>query len=164
MLFRVLLFAAAGSVFGQTALKDALGLTEMQMWQVRQEKPARVAPRSVAAVGRSPGIPGDFANARPYKVSLDEALHNPILDASQQAKLADIVKVLDRWRAASEAIAMGLIRAEQWPGSSACLPYPIRTFASEFDLSDAQVGHLERLQQAAREPLWVQIREKDMAR
>jgi hypothetical protein len=161
MLFRALLLTAAVSAFGQQALKDVLGLTEMQIWQLRQEKPAPVVPRGTASAGRRPG---DFAATRPYKDSLNEALQNPILDPSQQAKLAEIVKVLDRWRAASEAIAMGLIRAEQWPGPSACLPYPIRAFPSEFDISDAQLEQLERLQRAAEAPLWVQIKEKAMAR
>jgi hypothetical protein len=161
-MFRVLLFTAAVGVYGQQALKDALGLTEMQIWQLQQEKkPIAVVPSGIASAARRSG---DFALPRPYKESLSEALHNPILDASQQAKLAEIVKVMDRWRAASEAIAMGLIRAEQWPGDSACLPYPIRAFPSEFDISDAQLEQLERLQQATQEPLWVQIRAKDMAR
>ncbi len=160
MLLRsILLLAVSG--LGQTALKDALGLTEMQIWQLRQEKPAPVTQGGIAAAGRRSG---DFAWMRPYKDALDEALRNPILDAVQQAKLAEIVKVLDRWRAAAEAMAMGLIGPAQWPASSQCLTYPIRAFPSEFDLSDAQLEQLVRLQRAAVEPLWVQIREKAMAR
>ena len=149
----VLLAAAAVSVAGQTALKDALGLTEMQMWQLRQEL-------------RSPGPQGNALGFRPphdASASLQRALRNPTLDASQQAKLAEIAKVLDRWRTASEAIATGLIRVSQWPGSSACLPYPIRAFASEFELSVAQVEQFEGLQRAAEEPIWVRIREKEKA-
>jgi hypothetical protein len=162
MLFRVLLFAMAGSVFGQQALKDALGLTEMQMWQLRQEKLA-VSPPRIAAMGRQRGVPTG-TNGMESSASLQRALENPILDAAQQAKLREIVKVLDRWRTASEAMAMGLISAGQWPGASACLPYPIRTFPKEFDLSDAQLEQWERLQRAILEPLWAQIREKYRAR
>jgi hypothetical protein len=52
MLLRaVLLLTAAVSVFGQQALKDALGLTEMQIWRLRQDKRAAVAPNGVAAIG-----------------------------------------------------------------------------------------------------------------
>jgi hypothetical protein len=157
MLFRsVLLIAVATGVFGQQALKDALGLTEMQIWQLRQVKPIPVAHGDRAAAGRRPG---DFAVMRPDEESLDEALHNPILDAVQQAKLTEIVKVLNRWAKASEAITAGLIDAGQWPGSALCL-YPIPTYASEFHLSDSQVQRLEQLKRAAREPLETQIADK----
>jgi len=161
MLLRaVLLLTAAVSVFGQQALKDALGLTEMQIWRLRQDKRAAVAPNGVAAIG----IPYRmFVEMRPYKEWLNEALLNPILDASQQAKLAEIVKVLDRWAAASEAIVAGLIDVQQWPGSTLCF-YPIRVYASEFGLSDSQVQQLDRLRQAAREPLEARIAEKEKER
>jgi hypothetical protein len=163
MLFRsVLLIAIAGRVFGQQTLKDALGLTEMQIWQLRQAKLA-VSPPRTAALGRQPGVPTGTNNME-YSASVQGALQNPILDASQQAKLREIVNVLDRWRTASEAMAMGLISAAQWPGSSVCLPYPIRTFPTEFDVSDAQLEQWGRLQRAIQEPLWAQIREKAMAR
>ena len=88
------------------------------------------------------------------------AIHNPILDPSQRAKLAEIAEVLNRWRTASEAMVTGLISAGQWPGSSACLPYPMRAFPSEFGLSESQLRELERLQRVAEEPVWVEIREK----
>lgn len=100
MLLRSVLLLAAVSAFGQTALKDALGLTEMQMWQLRQEKPAPAAAGGAAA-GRRSGIP--VTMPVDYAASLRQALQNPILDASQQAKLTEIVKVLDRWNMASEA-------------------------------------------------------------
>jgi hypothetical protein len=164
MLFRALLLTVAVSAFGQSlhqALKDALWLTEMQIWQHRQEKPAAIASRGTASSSRALGVPSGNL-PMDYSASLQRALENPILDASQQAKLAGIVKVLDRWRAASEVMAMGLIATGEWPWST-CLPYPLRAFASEFDLSDAQVEQLERLQRAAQEPLWAQIREKAMA-
>jgi hypothetical protein len=162
-MFRVLLLAMAGGVFGQQALKDALGLTEMQMWQLRQEKPVMAAASGLAAAGRRAGIPMGNPEME-YSALLERAVRNPILDASQQAKLRGIAKVLERWRTASEAMAMGLISAAQWPGSGTCLPYPIRTYPAEFDFSEAQLEQWGRLQRAIQEPLWVQIREKAMAR
>jgi hypothetical protein len=163
MLFRVLLLTAVGA-WGQArfeALKDALGLTEMQIWQIQQPKPVAIVPSGIASAARRPGIP--FNPPMDYSASLDRALQNPILDASQQAGLAEIVKVLKRWNMASEAIVAGLIDARQWPGSTLCL-YPLHVFASELHLSDAQVAQLETFRRAAREPLETQIAEKEKAR
>ncbi len=152
MLLGVLLLVGAVGVFGQS-LQDTLALTEMQIWQLRQEKPAAVAPGGRAAAGRRPG---DFAAMRPYEELLDEALHNPILDASQQAKLAEIAKVLDRWNMASEAMVAGLINVQQWPGGISCIvPHP-----SEFGLSDSQRKELEQIHA----PLKAAIAEKDAER
>jgi hypothetical protein len=157
MLFRALLLTVAVSAFGQQALKDALGLTESQIWLLEQKKPAPVAPPGIAAAGRRPGIPGNFADARPYKASLDEALHNPILDASQQTKLAEIVKVLDRSAMASEAIAAGLIQEEQWPGQALC-PVQLRSHSPDLDLSESQLSLLAELRRAAEAPIFEQLR------
>jgi hypothetical protein len=147
MLFRsALLVAVALSVDGQTAVKDALGLTEMQIWQLRQQKPAAGRRRA------------DFD-----KDSLNQALANPILDASQQAALAGIVKILNHLNMASEAIVAGLISPRQWPGSTLC-PSSIASNPSEFSLSDSQVRQLERLRDAARQPLDAQIAEQEKVR
>jgi hypothetical protein len=144
MLWQVLLLAGAVTVVGQTALKDALGLTEQQMWQLRQAKPARVAPDGGSGIG----IPfRDSVAMRPYQDSLNEALHNPILDQRQQAKLAKLVMVLDRWNMASEAIILGLIDVEQWPGSMGCFgPH-----ASELDISESQRQELDRIHEKLKE-------------
>jgi hypothetical protein len=60
---------------------------------------------------------------------------------------------------AAEAIVLGLITSEQWPGRSLCL-YPVRNHSWEFNLSDDQLSQFERLQQGVRDPLFRQIREK----
>ena len=136
----------------------------MQIWQLRQETPAPVAidRRYPAPAARRRG---DFT-ANPlteYSASLRRALQNPILDAAQQAKLAELVKVLDRSRAASEAIVTGVISAGHWPGQTLCL-YPIHVYMSEFDLSDSQVRRFELLQEGAREPMYAQIAELEKDR
>lgn len=166
MLFRSVLLLAVGiSAFGQgkfEALRTALGLTDSQMRELRKEPPAPIAPapQGSASAGRRPGA---FSGREAYPVTLQRALQNPILDAMQLAELAEIPKVLDRWRAASEAIVTGLISAQQWPGQTLCL-YPIHANNSEFNLRDAQLQQLTRLQQAAREPLEAPIAEKEQAR
>ena len=81
-----------------------------------------------------------------------DSLRDRVLDRSQQAKLAAIENVLNRYHAASEAIVLGLISVRQWPGAPLCY-YPIRTFASEFGLSDSQVRRFEQLEQSARDLL-----------
>jgi hypothetical protein len=162
MLFRgVLLLVVAVSAVGQTALKDVLGLTEQQMWELRLEKPVPVAPRGIASGERRLYDPA----ARPmdYSASLQKALQNPILDASQQAKLAEIVKVLGRWKMAAEAIAAGLIREEQWLGQALC-PESIRAFPAELGLSESQLSRLEELRRAAEAPFFAQLREMAMRR
>ncbi|HTB13677.1 MAG TPA: hypothetical protein VK752_19010 [Bryobacteraceae bacterium] len=158
MLFRaVLLLAVAVHVLGQPALKELLGLTEMQIWQLQQQaKPVPIAPPG-RALGYRPGIPTGHP-PMDDPASLQRALQNPILDASQQAKLAEIVKVLSRSKMASDAIVAGLIDVKQWPGSTLCFYYPIYALStSEFHFSDSQVQQLDRLQRAAREPLEKQI-------
>jgi hypothetical protein len=152
MLFRaVLLLAVAVHVLGQPALKEVLGLTEMQIWQLQQQaKPVPIAPPG-SALGYRPGIPAGNPPMA-YSASLQRALQNPILDASQQAKLAEIVKILDRWDMASEAIVAGLIDAAQWPGGTSCfVPHP-----SGFGLSDLQRQELDRIH----EPLKTAIAQK----
>ncbi len=69
------------------------------------------------------------------------------VDQSQKAKLEEIEKVLHRWDDASQAIALGLISAQQWPGSTLCY-YPIRPYSSDLGLTDSQIRQLEQLQQA----------------
>jgi hypothetical protein len=150
----ILLFAFTGTVFGQQALKDALGLTEMQVWRLRQEKSAPVIQLGGAAAGRRPGVPA--AIPIDYSAALQVALQNPILDASQQNKLAEIVKVLDRWNMASEAIVLGLINLQQWPGTMQCFS-PHR---SEFGLSDSQQREIHQLH----EPLKKAIAQKEEER
>lgn len=149
----VLLLAASVNTFSQESLKNALALTESQVWLIQQKKPK---PARIDAHGPA-NLP------KPYSESLLEALQNPILDASQQAKLAEIVKVLDRWKMASEAIAAGLIDAGQWPGYTLCF-FSLRAFPEELGLSELQVSRLEELQRIAQAPEWAQIREKAMRR
>jgi hypothetical protein len=86
-------------------------------------------------------------------------LRYQVLDESQRTRLAAIEKVLDLSEMASEAIVLGLITTEQWPGTSLCF-YPIRGHSWELNLSVDQVSQFERLQQSVRDPLFRQIREK----
>jgi len=91
------------------------------------------------------------------------------LDDSQKSKLAVIRKTLDRWDAATVTIGLGLIREQQWPGSTQCMIYQIRAYASfayatELGITPSQIEQFEQIQRAAGEPLWAQVREKDRQR
>jgi hypothetical protein len=92
-----------------------------------------------------------------------------ILDKSQRVKLAAIQKILDRWDAAALAIRLGLLNQQQWPGRTLCLSYPIAAYASyayvaELGLTSFQMRQFEQLERASSEPLWAQVREKDIHR
>jgi len=161
MLFRGFLLAAVSfSVMGQVSgdryepLTRALGLSDSQMSQLQRRSPAAITITQPTTTAQRTITRTDL-----LKQAAD-SLRDRILDHSQQAKLALIENVLDRYDAASQAIVLGLISAQQWPGGSLCY-YPIRTYASEFCLSDSQVRQFEQLQQAAREPLYAQIMQKE---
>ncbi len=143
------------------ALKQALGLSDAQVSQLQQTPPkaiVRPAPTGSAVAiyqaGRFSGMPRQLT---PSEDSLR------VLDDAQRAKLAVIQKVLDRLGAATLAIEFGLISEQQWPGSAQC-PVRYDAYAAEFGLSESQMRQLERLTQAAREPLWAQLRAYDMQR
>lgn len=144
MRFRGFLFAVSFSLLAQVpgsrfeALKDALGLSDFQLSQIQQSRPA--------------------ANA------MADVLADRILDDSQKAKLAVIEKVLHSDKMASLAIVAGLIDAKQWPKKFPCGYYPFRTSASELGLSDSQMGQLEQLQRAEREPVLAQAKQKQNQR
>ena len=92
-----------------------------------------------------------------------------LLDDSQKSKIEAIQKTLDRWDAAAVSIGLGFIDEKEWPGSSACFHYPLRSFASyayalELGLTSAQMDQFEQIQQAASEPFWAQVREKTAQR
>jgi hypothetical protein len=165
MLFRGLLSTVTSlSVLGQVsgnryeALKQALGLRDSQVWQLQQVS------RAAITINRpTPAAARRAINRTNVLTQNGYSLRDPILDDSQQTKLAVIEKVLDRSDTASLAITLGLISAQRWPGRSLCY-YPIRAYASELGLSESQVWQLERLQQAAREPLYAQITEKENRR
>lgn len=170
MLIRGLLFAAMSfSVIGQVSgdryepLKRALGLSDSQMSQLQRRSSAAITitqptPTAQPAINVARRASGNTSTDRPKQAA--DSLRDRILDHSQRAKLALIENVLDRYDAASQAIVLGLISAQQWPGGSLCY-YPIRTYPSEFGLSDSQVRQFEQLQQAAREPLYAQIMQKE---
>jgi hypothetical protein len=162
MLFRGVLFAAISfSALGQLsadrseALKQVLGLSGSQMWQLQQRRPKMLAMNQT--------VPLDARRAI-YRGSLQkqtaDSLRDQVLNDSQRAKLAVIQKVLQNWHLASAAIVLGLISPQQWPGGTLCY-YPIPTYSSELGLSGSQVRQFEQLQQAAREPLYAQIKEKE---
>ncbi len=162
MLFRGLLFAGISfSVLGQApagdheALKHALGLSDSQLSQLQQ---GRVEERRRLAIDRG---------------TTDTSLPTPagrILDDSQIARLAVIEKALNH-QAAAEAIVLGLISAQQWPGGPESLCYySISNYAYKkvdalgLGLTDSQVRQFEQLEQAARGHLDAQIIEKEKRR
>ncbi len=161
----LLLVAMAGSILAQVssdhyaALKYALGLSDSQLAQIQvlhlQERNAAEA----AGNQRSPGIysaarqAGDFAGANSVSKSRKEAvdsLRNQVLNDWQRAKLSVTEKVLDQSEIASQAIVLGLMTTEQWPGGSLCY-YPIRNQSGlglSLSLSPAQVLQFGDLQKA----------------
>ncbi len=151
----VLFAATLLNVLGQEsqrsfdALKQALALSDSQLLQLQKNRPA----------GRiNPGLREEAAR-----------LQSEILDDSQKTTLAAVARVLDRWEAASLAIDLGLIREEQWPGSTLCLHYPIEAYASnpytsEIGLIPSQIEQFRQTQRDVNKPLWAQVREKAMQR
>jgi hypothetical protein len=131
LLFLTLLASATAQQNHYDALKNALALTESQISEIKRAS-----------------YPWRTARTRRYKDRLEGALNNPTLDTSQRAKLAEIVKVLDRWKMVSESIAAGLIDPRQWPGVTLCV-FPIRAFPAELALSGSQVSRLEELERTA---------------
>jgi hypothetical protein len=131
------------------ALKQALGLSDAQVSQLQQARPAAVtrpapagSPVAIYPAGRFSGTPRPAAN--------EDALR--VLDDSQRGKLAAIKNILDRWDAGALTTAFGLIDEKQWPGGTLCDFYPIRTYAyaKELNLSDSQERQLEELRETAR--------------
>src|SRR5580704_4864613 len=102
-------------------LRNALSLTDAQMSQLPQvpPAPARHAPT------------GGWVQAYPGRVALEalviahpgDLIPGSVLDSLQQAKLAEIGKVLLRWQTAAGALVLGLIDAREWPWGWAC-PLP----------------------------------------
>jgi hypothetical protein len=70
---------------------------------------------------------------------------------SSGAKLMVIASVLHEDDLAAQAIILGLIGADQWPGRSLCLFYPLRVYHSELQISDPQMQRFEELQQVLQE-------------
>jgi hypothetical protein len=130
-------------------LARALALTDAQMSQLPQTPPApvRTAPTGGRVAAYAPHIlpvpfpqPGDL-------------IPGPVLDSAQQAKLAEIGKVLRRSQTAFGAVVLGLIDDSEWPWGWACPPSSsIGAYAQEFALSGVQVTEFEQLEQAARQP------------
>jgi hypothetical protein len=150
----VLLAGAAAALTAQESsdrygpLIRALALTDAQISQLPQELPApvraaltggRVAAYSAGRPAMPPPRPGDL-------------IRSSLLDSAQQAKLAEIAKVLQQETAAG-AIVLGLMDAREWPWGWTCPLYPIGAYAPEFGLSSAQVTQFEQLEQAARQPI-----------
>ena len=177
MLFRGLLFAAISfSVLGQVpagdyeALKHALGLEDAQLQRLQQRR-QQLQQRRPLGPGIYRGDRMEAARVGTYMANrptqTEDSLRDRILDDSQRAKLAVIEKGLN-YQTAAEAIVLGLISVEQWPGGL-CF-YPISSYtdkrldALELGLTDSQVRQLEQLERAAREPFYTQIKEKEKRR
>ena len=149
------------------ALKQALGLSDAQLLQLQQAPPATARP---VVSGNQPLVsiyPGPAAG-RIYLSARNQAALR-LLDDSQKSKIEAIQKTLGRWDAAAVSIGLGFIDEKEWPGSSACFHYPLRSFASyayalELGLTSAQMDQFEQIQQAASEPFWAQVREKTAQR
>jgi Spy/CpxP family protein refolding chaperone len=152
-----LLAAISFSLMGQApddryeSLTRALALTDAQMSQLPQVSPApvRAAPTGGRFQTYAPHIlPVAFPQA-------GDLIPGSVLDRAQQAKLAEIGKVLQRSHTAEAegAFVLGLIDAREWPWGWACGPGPIGTYAQEFALSDVQQREFQQLEQAARQPL-----------
>lgn len=138
-----------------TALRQALALSDIQMQQILSARPG-VLKANVW------GMSGAMRMGKPYWEGA-ESSGAGILDESQQARLPEIAKVLQRHNAASGAIVLGLISAQQWPGPSLCF-YPVHYYQSEFRLSTSQVGQFMHLEAIARDSRVAQIREMDARR
>jgi hypothetical protein len=70
-----------------------------------------------------------------------------VLTAAQRSKLAEIAKVFERARLASEAMQLGLITEDQWPRGTLCF-YPIE--GVDLGLNTAQRVAFGRLQAESR--------------
>jgi len=163
------LFLRAGlSVLGQVpdgkygALKQALGLSNSQLAQLEQTRPAGLyeplgvqpaGPGQARSAGRlrlDPPSAGQYRDPILAVTQARDALRAQMLDGDQREKLALIEKVLERSDMASLGIVLGLIDVHQWPGRALCYG-TIRSDSSQLDLSDFQVQQFERLQRLAQE-------------
>ena len=156
-----LLVAISFSLMGQThddryeLLKRALALTDSQMSQLPQVTPPPV--RAAPTGGR---VQMYNIVSRPLVFpQAGDLVPGSVLDSAQQAKLAEIGKVLQRWQTAAGAVNLGLMDAREWPWGWAC-PVSSGAFVKELDLSSVQVTEFEQLQEAARQPLREQAWEK----
>jgi len=162
------LAATAYSALGQApgkpyeALQQALGLTDVQLWQIQQEKPLAVVNNSPVLAGAQTGFYPARRQAQ-TRDSLHPAMEDPrqmeLLDETQRAKLTAIEKVLDRREMASQAISLGLMKASEWLGTALCHSR-IEAARSELDLTEAQVAEFEAIEQAARQPVEQEIWQK----
>jgi hypothetical protein len=152
-----LLAAISFSLMGQAPgdryepLIRALALTDAQMSQLPQVSPA---PVRAAPTGGRVAAYGHFTRPVVFPQAGD-LIPGSMLDSGQQAKLAEIGKVLQRWQTAEGAFVLGLIDAREWPWGWAC-PLPPSTngpYGQEFALSGVQVTEFEQLVQAALQPL-----------
>ena len=152
------------------ALKNALGLSDFQLLQCQQSSPAASAIHQPVPRAGDRVFIYNYRTASSPDAMLDQ-LQKPVIEKvnrilanGQKTKLAEIEKALDRSSsAASLAISLGLMTVEQWPGQTLCF-YPIRTYASELNLSDSQILQFEQLRHGAQEPVDAQIKEKENLR
>ena len=193
-LFRGFLFISISfTVLGQVAperydaLKQALGLTDSQVSQIKERRlwqlqawrsPAReiagqsrsTRPAGARQLGEADQAVPTLARPTSYRLyfrgrpdllrqSVD-SLRDQTLDDTQRAKVAEIEEVLSRQKAACQAIVLGLISREQWHGGPLC-HCQLQTYASEFSPSGSQVRQLKELQRTAREPIHAQISERE---
>ncbi len=111
------------------ALKQALGLSDFELMQFQQRSPAP-NPFNQSEAGKA--VKADW-----------DSLRYRLLDEASRANLQVIGKVFDRYATASQSIALGLIKAEQWHGQTLCL-YEYH-HESELGLSETQVWQLTQL-------------------
>ena len=152
LLFGCLMAAASWGVWGLgtagdfAALKQALGLSDVQLAKLRQPKAPPVRPATGGIAFSYTGgarIATLERNGDPVQIA--------ILDDAQRARLAEIDQVTARQDAAELATRFGLIPAGLWPGEMCGYPIGVYSFAAELGLSEAQRQALTRLQWEAQE-------------
>jgi hypothetical protein len=133
----------------------APALTDAQMSQLPQvpTAPVRAAPTG-GGVEASTRVGSFTYGSRPvgFPQAVD-LIPGTVLDSAQQAKLAEIAKVLQRYDTAASAIVLGLMDAEEWPAGWPCVkPYSrADNYSKEFDLTAERVRRFEKLQQDVRQ-------------
>ncbi len=156
-------FSAFAQAPGQRfeALQQALGLTDFQVWQLQQKRPPAAANHPPGPVSAQRALASRPVQSRdlPRGPAIEDPRQMELLDETQRARLAEIEKVLDRREMATQAVALGLMTADDWPGMRLCRSR-IETSRSELNLTDAQVEEFERIEQAARQPVEEEIWQK----
>ena len=122
----------------------------MLAWRALQFRRLLLAAISFSLMGQASG-----GRYEPLKraLGLNGCAQTWHLEQNQQAKLAQIAKVLQRSQTSAGAVVLGLMDVREWPWGWACPLYPVGAYAEEFGLSDAQVRQFKLLEEAARRPI-----------